>query len=225
MAVEVGVLGEEEVEGGGFGEAGEVGVGGAEDFDGGDLAAEEEAAPVGVDAAGDVGEDFDADAAVFQRDAGHHALDGFLAFRDGLGLQLRLLLGSEPVGDGDVPAIFVVEFLHSGSEELAVGGSVAPLVDQNLVVDHLVQENVLEFVFGEIVLRADADAEIVVFEPAEELPSLLVGAGAETADGAAQLERDGRQGAAEISVVKRFETFLQKGERRNHRVKNTNNSP
>ena len=68
------------------------------------------------------------------------------------------------------------------------------------------------------------DAEIVVFEPAEKLPTLLVGAGAETADGVAQLERDGRQGAAEISVVKRFETFLQKGERRNHRVKNTNNS-
>ena len=74
-------------------------------------------------------------------------------------------------------------------------------------MDHLVQEDVFQFVFREVELRADADAEIVELDAAEELAPLLVGAGAQTARGPAQFKRDGLQCTSEISVVnvsKRF---------------------
>ena len=61
----------------------------------------------------------------------------------------------------------LVDLFHPGAEQPAVGRSILPLVHQDFVVNHLVQENVFPFVFRQIETRADADGEAVVFLSAE----------------------------------------------------------
>ena len=216
VLVEVGVGGEEEVQGGGFREAGEVRVVAPEEFDGGHFAGMEQAAAVGLQPLGDARQDLDSDAAVIEPDAGDDLPDRLL--RGG-----ACPLQRAAVGNGDVSAELFVDGLHPRPEKAAVRRRVLLLLRQDFIVDHLVEQDVFQLTFGKIVLCADPDAEIVVFDFPEQEPPFFVGTGAQAAHGAAQPERNRRERISEAGVVKRFETALEERNRRNHRLKNTNN--
>ena len=116
MGVEVGGGGEEDVQGGGFGELAEVGVVCPEEFDRLYLAAEAQTAAVGLQALFDMREDFDTYATVFELDAGDDAPDGFAVFR-----HLFTLLLRKTVGNRDVAAVAFVDLFHPAAEKPAVG--------------------------------------------------------------------------------------------------------
>ena len=116
MGVEVGGGGEEDVQGGGFGELAEVGVVRPEEIDRLYLTAETQAAAVGLQALFDARQDFDAYAAVLELDAGDDAPDGFGVFRHLFALLLR-----KAVGNRDVAAVAFVDLFHPASEKPAVG--------------------------------------------------------------------------------------------------------
>ena len=50
------------------------------------------------------------------------------------------------MGDGDMAIEAIIDFFHPGAEQSAVGGGVLPLVHQDFVVNHLVQEDVFQLI-------------------------------------------------------------------------------
>ena len=63
---------------------------------------------------------------------------------------------------------FGVDTLHLGAEEFAVCGSVTKLVDGDVIMDHLMEDGVLDEVFGEVDARVDAEDEVLVSGRSEE---------------------------------------------------------
>ena len=103
------------------------------------------------------------------RVVGNH-LDARFAIREGddcdcAGLMddgLCALLVGEAMGDGDVTVALGVDTRHVLAEEPAVGGGVAKLVDGDEVMDHLMDDGVLDKVFRQINAGIDAEDEIFI---------------------------------------------------------------
>ena len=109
------------------------------------------------------------------RVVGNH-LDARFAIRegddcDGAGLMddgLRALLVGEAMGDGDVTVALGVDTRHVLAEEPAVGGGVAKLVDGDVVMDHLMENGVLDKGFRQVNTDVDTQDEIFVAVTREE---------------------------------------------------------
>ncbi len=63
---------------------------------------------------------------------------------------------------------FVVNALHMLAEEAPVGGGVAEVVDSDVIVDHLMEDGVLDEFFGQINAGVDTKNEILIAYRAEE---------------------------------------------------------
>ena len=101
---------------------------------------------------------------------------------------------------------FGVDTCHLKAEELPVNGGVIPLIDSNIIMDHLMEDRVLNEAFGEVYADVYAKDKILVSVLAEET-LLAAGKGefAEEAFGVGEADGDGRKLSAEkagIEVVK-----------------------
>lgn len=114
---------------------------------------------------------------------------------------LRCLFGSETVGDGYM-APRGVDACHLAAEERAVGGSVIPLIDSDIVVNHLVEDGVFDKVLREVDAGIDTQDEIRVLHSAEQAAALLAEAEfAEEALRIAQPNGDRMQKTIEIQYI------------------------
>lgn len=109
------------------------------------------------------------------RVVGNH-LDARFAIREGddcdcAGLMddgLCALLVGEAMGDGDVTVALGVDTRHVLAEEPAVGGGVAKLVDGDEVMDHLMDDGVLDEVFRQINAGIDAENKVLILIAAKQ---------------------------------------------------------
>ena len=113
-------------------------------------------------------QDLDASPAVAE---GH---DGYHMVASALVLQLFALFAGAFVRDGDVPAKATVDVVHDLTEEAPVCRRVLQLVVADVVVYHLVDDDVLQLALRQVDTRVDAQAEVVELCPAEQGPALLV---------------------------------------------------
>ena len=63
---------------------------------------------------------------------------------------------------------FGVDAMHLAAEELAVGGSVVELVDGDVIMNHLMEDGILNELFGQIEPGVDTEDEVVIGPRAEE---------------------------------------------------------
>lgn len=63
---------------------------------------------------------------------------------------------------------FVVNALHMLAEEAAVGRGVAEVVESDVIMDHFMEDGVLDEFFGQVKTGIDTEDEILVSNGAEE---------------------------------------------------------
>lgn len=101
---------------------------------------------------------------------------------------------------------FGVDTCHLMAEELPVNGGVIPLIDSNIIMNHLMEDRVLDERFGKVYADVDTEDEVFIAVLAEETV-FAAGEGefAEEAFGVGEADGDGRELSAEkagIEVVK-----------------------
>ena len=120
--------------------------------------------------------------------------------------RLRALGVRETMRDRYMTVPFGVDTCHLTAEELPVNGGVIPLIDSNIIMDHLMEDRVLNEGFWEVNADVYAKDKILVSVLAEETV-FAAGEGefAEEAFGVREADGDGRKLSAEkagIEVVK-----------------------
>ena len=73
----------------------------------------------------------------------------------------KMLLGCHLVGYGDVSAVLGVDVIHHLPEERAVGRGVLHLVYGNIIMYHLMNDDILNIVFREVESLADFQFEVI----------------------------------------------------------------
>ena len=63
---------------------------------------------------------------------------------------------------------FGIDAFHKLTEEAPVGGGVAEMVESDVIVDHLMEDGVLDKFFGQVETGVDPKHEILVSNGAEE---------------------------------------------------------
>ena len=63
---------------------------------------------------------------------------------------------------------FVVNALHMLAEEAPVGGGVAEVVESDVIMDHLMEDGVLDEFFGQVETGVNAENEILIAYWSEE---------------------------------------------------------
>ena len=108
----------------------------------------------------------------------------------------------EAIGDGDMPVAIGVDARHLAAKEPAVGGGVAKLIDRDIIMDHLMEDGVLDEVFGEVDARVDAEDEVLVADRSKE-PRAATREGhlAEESARVREFDRDRRQGIVKETGV------------------------
>ena len=144
------------------------------------------------------GHDLDANLPIGETDERNNT--GFMDDR------LRALGVRKTMGDRDMTVSFGVDSRHLTAEELPVNGGVIPLIDSNIIMNHLMENSVLNEGFGKVYADVDTEDKILVAVLAEET-LLAAGEGefAEEAFGVGEADGDGRELSAEkagIEVVK-----------------------
>ena len=130
-----------------------------------------------------------------------------------------LLLGRRLVRNGQVPAVQGVDLLHDATELPPVRGRVPDPLPGDPVMDHLMDERVLDLRLREFEIRTDAEHEILA--PHHPAPPVAHGAVDEPPDegaGAAQLDRNTRKSAVETHPVECVEALLQVFDRGLHAI-------
>ena len=54
-------------------------------------------------------------------------------------------------GDSDLPTVLIIELIYQASKDLAVGGGILDLMEMDIVVDHLVEQDILVLSLRELV--------------------------------------------------------------------------
>lgn len=54
-------------------------------------------------------------------------------------------------GDSDLPTVLIIELIYQASKDLAVGGGILDLMEMDIVVDHLVEQDILVLSLSELV--------------------------------------------------------------------------
>ena len=122
---------------------------------------------------------------------------------------LCALLVGEAMGDGDVTVALGVDTRHVLAEEPAVGGGIAKLVDSDEVMDHLMEDGVLDEVFRQINAGIDTQDEIFVAVTGEEtLLAASEGHLAEKTLGMREFDGDRRQGIGKETGIVLVEARL-----------------
>jgi len=112
---------------------------------------------------------------------------------------------------------FGVDTLHLLAEKSAVSGSVAKLVNSDVIMDHLMEYGIFDEGFGQINTGVDTEDEVLVMRRAKE-PGAMLGEGefAEESAGMGELDGNRRQRTAEKAGVKLVKTGLYVGDGWNH---------
>ena len=128
----------------------------------------------------------------------------------------KLLLG-EAVRDGYMSVAIGIDARHLAAEEPAVRGGVAKLIDRDIIMNHLMENGVLDEVFGQVDASVDTQNEVLVARRAKE-PGAMLGKGqfAEERAGMGELDRDRRQGASKETGVELVKAGLYVRDRRGH---------
>ena len=106
---------------------------------------------------------------------GHH-FDACLAVckmheRDGARLMntgLLLLLFRQTVRDGDMTVSFPVDTLHFATEKRPVRTSVRKLVDGDIIMNHLMQDGIVQQFFRQVDTGIDTEHEVFIAESPEK---------------------------------------------------------
>ena len=110
-----------------------------------------------------------------------------------------------------------IDARHLAAEEPAVRGGVAKLIDRDKIMDHLMENGVLDEVFGEVETRVDAEDEVLVSDRSEE-PRATTSEGhlAEEGAGVREFDRNRRQGRSKETGVELVKAGLYVRDRRGH---------
>ena len=112
----------------------------------------------------------------------------------GIGHELGQLVGGKAARDRDVTVALSVDTLHLLAEETAVGGGVAEAIDGDVIVDHLMEDGILDKIFRQVVAGVDTQGEARERPIAKEpLTMLQEGEFAQESAGVAELDRYRRQ--------------------------------
>ena len=63
---------------------------------------------------------------------------------------------------------FGVDARHFAAEELAVGGGVVELVDGDVIMDHLMEDGVLDELFRQVKTGIDTEDEVLISQGSKE---------------------------------------------------------
>ena len=108
-----------------------------------------------------------------------------------------------------MPVPLRVDSLHLTAENLAVHGGVAEVVNGNEIVNHLMEDGVLDEGFRQVETSVDTEGKIRINPVAEEPFSMLdEGHFAQESAGIRELDRDRRKGAGEEAGVVLVEALL-----------------
>jgi len=123
--------------------------------------------------------------------------------------RLCALFVCQAVRDSDMTVTFSIDARHLTAEESAMDGCVLELVDGDVVMNHLMEDGVLNEFFRQVDARVDAENEVFVFITAKEA-LLAAGKGhlAEKTLGVAEFDGDKRKGTAEEAGVVLVKTGL-----------------
>ena len=113
----------------------------------------------------------------------------------------KLLLG-EAVRDSYMSVTIGIDARHLAAKEPAVRRGVPELIDRDIIMDHLMEDGVLDEVFGEVDARVDAEDEVLVAKRSKE-PRAAAGKSHFAEEGARvrEFDRDRRQGIVEETGV------------------------
>ena len=67
-----------------------------------------------------------------------------------------------------MPVSLGIDTRHFPAEELAVRGGVFPLIDSDIVMNHLMDDSVLYEFFGEVEARVDTKDEVLISQGSKE---------------------------------------------------------
>lgn len=70
---------------------------------------------------------------------------------NGVGFVGGICLHSCFFGDSDLPTVLIIELIYQASKDLAVGGGILDLMEMDIVVDHLVEQDILVLSLRELV--------------------------------------------------------------------------
>ena len=123
--------------------------------------------------------------------------------------RLSPLIVRETMRDGDMSIAFRIDTRHLAAKELAVGGGVTKLVDRNEIMDHLMEDGILNEFFWQVDADVDAEDEIFV-AVATEKALFAAGEGefAEETFGVGEADGDRRALPAEEAGVVLVKTGL-----------------
>ena len=101
-----------------------------------------------------------------------------------------------------------------------MSGSVAELVNSDVIMDHLMEDGIFDKVFGQVDTGVDTEDKVFVSGRAEE-PGAMFGEGefAKESAGMGELDGDGRQGTAEKTGIELVKAGLDVGDGGNHGTK------
>ena len=101
-----------------------------------------------------------------------------------------------------MPVAIGIDARHLAAKEPAVGGGVAKLIDRDIIMDHLMEDGVLDEVFGEVDARVDAEDEVLVAKRSKE-PRAAAGKSHFAEEGARvrEFDRNRRQGRSKETCV------------------------
>ena len=63
---------------------------------------------------------------------------------------------------------FGIDAMHLAAEELAVGGSVVELVDGDVIMDHLMEDGILDELFRQVKTGIDTEDEVLISQGSKE---------------------------------------------------------
>ena len=104
---------------------------------------------------------------------------------------------------------FGVDALHLPAEEFAMRRGVMELIDSDIVMNHLMEDGILNELLGHIKTGVDAEDKMVI-GPRTEEPFAMFDEGefAEESAGIGEFNRDRRQGTAEKAGIELIKTGL-----------------
>jgi len=112
---------------------------------------------------------------------------------------------------------FGIDTLHLLAEKSAVSGSVAELVNGDVIMDHLMEYGIFDEGFRQVDTGVNTEDEVLVTGRAEE-PGAMLGEGefAKESAGMRELDGDGRERTAEEAGIELIKAGLDVGDGGNH---------
>lgn len=78
------------------------------------------------------------------------------------------------MGNRDMPSEMLVYVVHHLAKDLSMSTCVLNAVEMDIIMYHLMDNSVLNFIFGQVKTYADTETEIVEFQFAKQFPPFLI---------------------------------------------------